>query len=125
MKRKRCVAHLVIGKSCPGWALGKTNYCPKHQHLTKAERKVTLSKFISPELPPGENGVLFDSNSGSLYSLNRVGTFIFRLFYEKKSIAKVAQAVTEAYDVSQEEALADVLGFVDQMKELGVGAAHD
>ncbi len=125
MKRKRCAAFLVTGKSCGGWATGKTNYCQKHQSLAQAERKVTLSKFISPELSPGENGVLFDSNSGNLYTLNRVGTFIVRLFYEKKSIAKVVEALTESYDVGSEEALADVLGFVDQMKDLGVGVAHD
>jgi hypothetical protein len=125
MKRKRCVAFLVTGKSCEGWATGKTNYCQRHQHLAKAARKVSLSKFISPELPPGENGFLFDSNSGNLYTLNRVGAFIVRQFYENKSIAKVVEALTETYDVGSEEALADVLGFVDQMKELGVGASHD
>ncbi len=125
MKRKRCIALGGGGKSCGDWAAGQSKYCPKHRHLAKAERRVNLSKFISPELPPGENGVLFDSNSGNLYSLNRVGAFIVRLFYEKKSIAKVAEALTESFDVGSDEALADVLGFVDQMKELGVGAAHD
>jgi hypothetical protein len=125
MKKKRCLASLVTGKSCGGWTSGKTNNCPKHPHPAKAERKVTLSKFISPELSAGENGFLFDSNSGNLYTLNRVGAFIVRLFYEKKSIAKVVEAITENYKVSKEEALADVLGFVDQMKELGVGASHD
>ncbi len=38
---------------------------------------------------------------------------------------KVVEAITENYKVSKEEALADVLGFVDQMKGLGVGASHD
>ena len=125
MKRKHCLAFLTTGKNCGGWAAGPSKYCPKHQHLAKAERKVTLSKFISPELSVGEKGFLFDSNSGNLYTLNRVGAFIVRLFYEKKSIAKVVEAITENYKVSKEEALADVLGFVEQMKELGVGASHD
>ncbi len=125
MKRKRCIAFLVTGKRCEAWAVGKTEYCQKHQHLAKAKRKVTISSFISPELPPGENGFLFDSNSGNLYTLNRLGAFIVKQFYEGKPIAKVVEAVTENYDVGSEEALSDVLGFVDQMKELGVGAAHD
>ena len=125
MKKKRCIAFSVTGKSCGGLVAGQTHYCQKHQHLAKAERKVTLYKFISPELSVGEKGFLFDSNSGNLYTLNRVGAFIVRLFYEKKSIAKVVEAITENYKVSKEEALADVLRFVDQMKELGVGASHD
>jgi len=125
MKGRRCAAFLATGKNCEGRAAGKTNYCQKHQHLAKAARKVAISKFISPELPPGENGFLFDSNSGNLFTLNRVGAFIVRQFYENKSIAKVVEALTENYDVGSEQALADVLSFVDQMKELGVGAAHD
>lgn len=119
------MAFLTTGKSCEGWAVAKTNYCPKHQPLAKAAKKVTISQFISPELPPGGNGILFDSNSGNLYTLNAVGAFIVRQFYEDKSIAQVVEAVTENYDVGSEEILADVLTFVDQIKELGVGAPHD
>jgi len=125
MKRKRCIAFWGEGKSCEEWALGKTNYCQKHQHLARAERKVAISKFISPELSSGENGFLFDSNSGNLYIINRVGSFIVKQFYENKSIAEVVRAITENYEVGSEEALTDVLSFVEQIKDLGVGTFHD
>ncbi len=119
--KKRCLALLVTGESCGGWVVGKSNNCNKQRHLDKTARKVTISKFISSEIPPGESGFLFDSSSGNLYTLNRVGAFIIKQFYGGKTIAKVVEAITETYGVGSEEALADILSFVDQMKELGIG----
>lgn len=125
MKRKRCAAFLITGKACEAWAAGKNPYCLKHQHLSMAAKKVSFAPAIDPELQPGENGVLFDGQNGNLYTVNRVGAFILRNFSEGKTIARVAHALTRAYEVDPEEALADVIRFVDQLREMGVAGPDD
>ena len=56
----------------------------------------------------------------SIYSFNGTGTLIWKLLASPKTIAQVAAAVAEEYDVEPAQAERDVTGFVNEMKGVGL-----
>ncbi len=53
--------------------------------------------------------VLLDLDSGSYFSLNKVGTLAWGLFNDGRSVAEVISAVCDAYEVDEKEALSDII----------------
>ena len=56
----------------------------------------------------------------SIYSFNGTGTLIWKLLNAPRTIAELAIAVTEEYDIDREQAEQDVSSFVSEMKAVGL-----
>ena len=56
----------------------------------------------------------------SIYSFNGTGTLIWKVLASPKTIAQVAAAVAEEYDVEPAQAERDVMNFVSEMKGVGL-----
>jgi hypothetical protein len=56
----------------------------------------------------------------SIYSFNGTGSLIWKLLESPRSVAQLATAVAEAYDVEPARAEQDVTNFVSEMKSVGL-----
>ena len=56
----------------------------------------------------------------SIYSFNGTGSLIWKLLASPKSVAQLADAVAQAYDVEPAQAEQDVASFVGEMKSVGL-----
>lgn len=56
----------------------------------------------------------------SIYSFNGTGTLIWKLLDAPRTVAELAIAVAEEYDVDREQAEHDVADFVGEMKSVGL-----
>jgi len=61
---------------------------------------------------------VYDSNG--LFVLNELGTFIWDILPQAENEAEICRAVLAEYDVSAEEAAADIAEFIARLKELGI-----
>ncbi|MBQ2854000.1 MAG: PqqD family protein [Oscillospiraceae bacterium] len=61
---------------------------------------------------------VYDSNG--LFVLNELGTFIWDILPQAENEAEICRAVLAEYDVSAEEAAADIAEFMARLKELGI-----
>jgi hypothetical protein len=59
--------------------------------------------------------VLLDIQGGMCFPLDAVGTFIWKGLEEHSSIEAIAQQIAETYQISLQQALADVRDFVEQL----------
>ena len=57
-----------------------------------------------------------------MYTLNTVGSRIWELLDNYKTIGEIAEIVTREYEVDIAEAEADVIEFLDQLTEIGAVA---
>ena len=55
---------------------------------------------------------------GSIYNLNEVGAFVWKQINGKVSLADIKHMIVDTFEVSEQEADADLSGFVDQLKEI-------
>ena len=65
----------------------------------------------------GEEGVILHLGKGEYYGLNEVGTVIWELLQKPISAAQIAGEVTRKFEVSTKQSLADVLLFLNRMRE--------
>jgi hypothetical protein len=75
----------------------------------------------------GEALVVNFSNS-SFYVLNPVGTFIWDRCDGQQTMAKIAAALAEKYEVTPEEAITDCRQFIEELLEEGLlcsGLPHE
>jgi len=63
--------------------------------------------IVATDLDDGE-GVLIDLNAKRYYQLNETAMVVWRGFEQKLSPPEIARQLTEAYEVSQEQAEASV-----------------
>lgn len=56
----------------------------------------------------------------SIYSFNGTGTLIWKLLASPKTVAEMAAAVAQEYDVELGQAEQDVTNFVTEMKAVGL-----
>ena len=64
--------------------------------------------------------VLLDLRTGVYCSLDPVGTRIWTLTQEGRSLAEVAEVMVEEYDVTAARFSADLLGFIASLQEKGL-----
>jgi hypothetical protein len=55
----------------------------------------------------------------SIYTLSDVGAFIWKLIDGKTSTSEIKSAIVDEYDVSPEEAEADLAEFLQQLESIG------
>jgi hypothetical protein len=65
-------------------------------------------------------GVLLHLDTGSYYSLNEMGMFIYALFDGTTPLAEVAEEVCRRYDVGSEEARHDLASLVRELEGEGL-----
>ena len=80
-----------------------------------------------PTIPPqvmsrvvGDDTVLLDLASGMYFGLDGVGNSIWESISEGRSLADTAEAIVAEYDVTEEQARADVIEFVTNLLECGL-----
>jgi hypothetical protein len=56
----------------------------------------------------------------SIYSFNGTGTLIWKLLESPRTVAQLATAVAQAYEVEPAQAEQDVMNFVGEMKSVGL-----
>jgi hypothetical protein len=56
----------------------------------------------------------------SVLTLNEVGTFIWAALREEQTVRSLAVAISEAFEVSVEQATADVMPFLQQLRSRGL-----
>lgn len=61
---------------------------------------------------------VYDSNG--LFVLNELGAFIWDLLPNVETEKEILQAVLAEYEVSQEEAAKDIVGFMDKLKQMNI-----
>lgn len=73
----------------------------------------------------GNQVVLVDPDKVLVHELNEVGTFLWSLVDGSRSPDQMAQALTEEFEVTYEEALGDVENFLNRLAQLGLVKAED
>jgi hypothetical protein len=68
--------------------------------------------------------VLLNLESGMYFGLDAVGTRVWRLFEETRSLRAVRDRLTEEYDVDPATAERDLLELADALVQKGLWAAH-
>ena len=69
--------------------------------------------------------VLLDLNSGSYYTLNELGNFIWGMLDGKRNAAQITEAVINSYEVDRDGASKDVGALIHRLKEEGLVRLHD
>ena len=69
--------------------------------------------------------VLLNLDSEVYFGLNAVGTFAWEKLRDGQSLDQIAQALTAAYDVSEEEAMADLDALLGELIEHGLVELKD
>lgn len=52
-----------------------------------------------------------------IITLNETGAFLWKIFTEEKTVDELSAALLDEYDVTPEQAKADVEAFVDKLRE--------
>ena len=74
----------------------------------------TASRVVDDE------ALVFHSKAGEVRVLNKVGTTIWELIDGKRSIIKIAQELSDKYDVAADIAEKDACDFIDTLLDLGL-----
>jgi methyltransferase-like protein len=80
-------------------------------HSSSVVTRKTGNEYVL--VPVSDNVADMDS----VYTLNETGAFIWELIDGKKSISDLINALAEEYKIDIETAEADVLSFINKMKE--------
>ena len=80
-------------------------------HSSSVVTRKTGNEYVL--IPVSDNVADMDS----VYTLNETGAFIWELIDGKKSISDLINALAEEYKIDIETAEADVLSFINKMKE--------
>jgi hypothetical protein len=59
--------------------------------------------------------VILNIKSGAYYSLNKVGTYIWKLLINGSSIKEVIHKIAEEYKLDEKDVRTDVIHFIDEM----------
>jgi len=62
-------------------------------------------------------GVVVEPESGQMFRLNETGLFVYRLIQKGLSEKEIACRLSEEYDISSDDSLADVTEFVRELRE--------
>ncbi len=69
----------------------------------------------------GDEGVLFDPETGTLRFLNETGAFVFSHLGEVADRSTIVDRMLDAFDIpSREDAERDLDAFLDEMREAGI-----
>lgn len=90
--------------------------------ITEDTTFVTASSAISTDLE-GE-AVILDTTASEYYGLNEVGTRVWTLLQEPKTLDEIVDALLEEYSVDRDQCEEDVKELIDQMMEKDLLEVH-
>ncbi len=67
-----------------------------------------------------DEGFIFDPETGNSYTVNKTGLFIIKFLKEGKSEEEIVKALSEKFDVSEEDARRDLVDFMEQLRLYGL-----
>jgi len=82
--------------------------------FTLNDRLRARDEEVAAKVIDGE-AILINLSNGIYYSLDKVGGLIWGMVEERNTIGDIVMAVVGCYDVSREQAEADVLRLVDEL----------
>jgi hypothetical protein len=84
---------------------------------------VASQQLVSSDLA-GEQ-VILDLSSGMYYGLNPVGTRIWQLIQEPKTVKEVEETLLSEYEVDAEQCQQDLMAILQQLKDQGLIEVKD
>lgn len=81
-------------------------------------RETVLSQDVDGEI------VVLDLARGEYYGLNEVGSRIWVLLTQGKTLAQVLQALTEEYEANSAQVESDMLAFIAELQSRGLVELH-
>jgi hypothetical protein len=87
--------------------------------MDKLAYKTVISQHVLAR-QVGEETVMLDLDNGTYYGLDQVGTRIWQLLAEGKTLAQVCDTMIEEYEVSREEIERDVTRLVADLSDKGL-----
>ena len=83
---------------------------------------IVSSRQIS--CPLGDESAILNMNNSVYYGMNPVGTSIWNLLKEPKTIAEIRDTIVGEYDVDEERCERDLFTLLEQMRSEGLIEAH-
>lgn len=68
---------------------------------------------------------LLDMESGTYFSLNQTGTFIWSKLSENQSVSQIVDALIEEYEINRDQALQDSKNLIAELLSQGLLVAND
>ncbi len=78
---------------------------------------------VSCEL--GAGAAILDLRTGTYFSLNSVGAFVWNLLESPRSVSELREAVQERYDVAEEQCRADIERLVGELEKASLVRVSD
>ena len=72
-----------------------------------------------------DEGFIFDPETGSSYTVNKTGLFIIKLLKEGKNEEDIVKALTEEFEIGEDEAKRDLVDFLEQLRLYGLVEAQN
>ncbi|BBM69171.1 hydrogenase expression protein HypA [Rhodothermus marinus] len=94
-----------------------------HAVLTLDTVVVASPEQVSSKL--GEEVVILNLRNGVYYGLDPIGTRIWELIQEPRSVRQVCEVLLEEYDVTFEQCAEDVLALMRDLQAQGLIEARD
>ncbi len=94
-----------------------------HAVLTLDSVVVVSPEQVSSKL--GDEVVILNLRNGVYYGLDPIGTRIWELIQEPRSVRQVCQVLLEEYDVSFEQCAEDVLALMRDLQTQGLIETRD
>ncbi len=85
----------------------------------KLSEKVRIPQEVLARKVGGET-VMLDLASGTYFGLDPIGTRIWELFGQGKTLAEVCDVMTSEYEVSHDDIKRDVLSLVEELSNRGL-----
>lgn len=86
--------------------------------FSSLDRVVATRRHVSQTVA-GEV-VILHLDDGAYYGLNEVGTRVWQLLQEPRTVAELVEGVVEEFDVSAEECALDVAQLLEALEEKGL-----
>ncbi|MDI6744789.1 MAG: PqqD family protein [Thermodesulfovibrionales bacterium] len=71
-------------------------------------------------LAVSETGLIFDPSTGSIFTTNNTGAFLFTALKDGKDINEIKESIVNEYEVDDNTAELDILDFINQLTNCGV-----
>jgi len=72
-----------------------------------------------------DEGFIFDPETGSSYTVNKTGLFIIKLLKEGKNEEDIVKALTEEFEIGEDEVKRDLVDFLEQLRLYGLVEAQN
>jgi PqqD family protein of HPr-rel-A system len=72
-----------------------------------------------------DEGFIFDPETGNSYTVNKTGFFIIKLLKEGKNEKDIVKALTEEFEIGEDEAKRDLVDFLEQLRLYGLVEAQN